>query len=300
MNLSTRPNFFILGAPKCGTTSLASWLSGHSNIFMCVPKEPRHFNRDYAAPGRPKSDRDYERLFSNIKTRHKAIGEASTGYLRSREAVPRILKYSPDALFIVCLRNPIEMVRSVHSQLVKMGTETEINFDKAWAMQESRRSGENIPITCHDTKVLQYGKTCLLGSQMATLFSIVPRKRVLVIFLEDMKTDPKNEYRRVLKFLGLEDDNRNHFPVENARAIPRLPVLSQILRLLVLAKDRIGWRTGLGIGQILYKLNNRKPGQKEYRSGINPVLYDYFKDDIKLMSKIMDRDLTHWLAGKEV
>ena len=34
--------------------------------------------------------------------------------------------------------------------------------------------------------------------------------------------------------------------------------------------------------------------------GINPVLYDYFKDDIKLMSKIMDRDLAHWLAGKGV
>ena len=123
---------------------------------------------------------------------------------------------------------------------------------------------------------------------------------MLVIFLEDMKTDPKNEYQRVLKFLGLEDDNRNHFPVENTRAIPRLPVLSQTLRLLALAKARIGWSSGLGIGRILYKLNNRKPGQKEYRSGISPVLYDYFKDDIKVMSKIMDRDLAHWLAGKGV
>ncbi len=162
-NVKKRPNFFILGAPKCGTTSLASWLSAHPNIFMSTPKEPRYFNTDYAAPDRPRSLEKYEQLFAEATPKHKAVGEATTGYLRSEKAVPAILKYAPSARFIVCLRNPIEMVQSVHAQLVKKGTEIEVSFERAWALQEVRRRGYSIPKTCHDSKVLLYGQACTLG-----------------------------------------------------------------------------------------------------------------------------------------
>lgn len=182
-NVKKRPNFFILGTPKCGTTSLASWLSTHSNIFMSTPKEPRYFNTDYAAPGRPRSLEKYEQLFAKATPKHKAVAEATTGYLRSEKAVAAILKYAPSACFIVCLRNPIEMVQSVHAQLVKMGTETEVKFERAWHLQEVRRLGGCIPWICHDKKVLMYGENCLLGQQMKRLFQHVSLEQVLVIFL---------------------------------------------------------------------------------------------------------------------
>jgi len=48
----TRANVFILGAPKCGSTSLAAWLSQHPDAFVSDPKEPRYFNSDWAFPFR--------------------------------------------------------------------------------------------------------------------------------------------------------------------------------------------------------------------------------------------------------
>jgi len=85
-----KPNFFILGAPKCGTTSLAMWLSEHPNIFMCPIKEPHYFNTDGLQ--RIKTLEQYESLFTDAKPEHVAVGEASTHYLYSKEAVPRILE----------------------------------------------------------------------------------------------------------------------------------------------------------------------------------------------------------------
>ncbi|MCF8095723.1 MAG: sulfotransferase domain-containing protein [Desulfobacteraceae bacterium] len=292
-----RPNFFIIGAPKCGTTSLASWLGEHPNIFMSKPKEPQYFNTDYSAPGRPASLEEYEKLFKKSSSRHKAVGEATTGYLMSEEAVPNILNYCPSARFIVCLRSPIEMVQSRHAQLLKMGIESEPSLKVAWRLQEARHRGENVPATCPDKKILFYDEVCMLGLQMERLFQIVFRHQVLVIFLEDMKSNPRREYRRVLEFLEVEDDGREDFPVENARALPRFPLISQSLRIAGLVKTKLGLHgKGIGIGRIISRLNNRKPdGKQKLSPEMEETLRDYFKEDIGLLSSIMGRELSHWL-----
>ncbi len=292
-----KPNFFILGAPKCGTTSLAFWLGEHPNIFMSKPKEPRYFNTDYAAPGRPGSLCDYENIFNKVIPLHKAIGEASTGYLRSKEAVPNILNYYPAARFIVCLRNPIDMVQSVHSQLVKMGTETETEFEHAWALQNARLKDECVPITCHDKKVLLYGQNCKLGKQVKRLFRIVHREQVVVIFLEDMKSEPKREYQRVQNFLGVDDDGRVIFPVKNSRAIPRFPFLSQGVRLVGLAKSRMGLRQGLGVGRIVSRFNNQPSKGASLSPEMKKNLSRYFEKDILLLGNILNRNLSSWIEG---
>jgi len=290
------PNFFIIGAPKCGTTSLASWLGEHPNIFMSKPKEPQYFNTDYSAPARPSSLKEYEKLFEGASSWHKAVGEATTGYLMSKEAVPNILNYRPSARFIACLRSPIEMAQSRHSQLLKMGIESESSFEVAWSLREARQRGENIPATCHDRKVLLYGENCMLGRQMKRVFKIVSRENVLAIFLEDMKSDPRREYMRMLDFLGVEDDGRSSFPVKNVRAVPRFLLISQSLRIAGLAKTKLGLRKGMGIGRLISRLNNRKPSVKQNLSPkIEDTLRNYFKEDIVLLSSITGRDLSHWL-----
>jgi hypothetical protein len=95
-----RPNFFILGAPKCGTTSLARWVGEHPSVFICPEKEPHFFNTDDRHRG-VEAIVDYEALFSGAQEQHVAIGEASVWYLSSLEAVPNILRYEPAAKFIV-------------------------------------------------------------------------------------------------------------------------------------------------------------------------------------------------------
>ena len=108
-----KPNFFILGAPKCGTTSLAAWLGEHPNIFVSSEKEPNFFNTEDKR-GITNTLEQYEDLFREAGTEHVAVGEATVWYLSSPEAIDRILKYNSDARFIVMVRNPLEMAPALH------------------------------------------------------------------------------------------------------------------------------------------------------------------------------------------
>jgi hypothetical protein len=86
-----KPTFFIIGAPKCGTTSLAAWLGTHPDAFMSPTKEPDFFNTDDRQGVTSLSE--YEELFREARNNHIAVGEASVWYLSSSHAVHNILDY---------------------------------------------------------------------------------------------------------------------------------------------------------------------------------------------------------------
>ena len=87
-------DFFILGAPKSGTSSLADWLGQHERVFIPSIKEPNFYNTDANIPNRISSGR-YRKLFDRDKEGVLKVGEATTGYLRSSEAVDNILEEHP-------------------------------------------------------------------------------------------------------------------------------------------------------------------------------------------------------------
>lgn len=291
------PNFFIVGAPKCGTTSLATWIGQHPKVFVTNPKEPRFFNTDYNLPNRPGSVREYESLFLGAAD-CTAIGEGTTGYLASCEAITAINHYNPDAKFIVCLRNPVEMAPSLHGQRLKEGVETESRFDRAWALQQQREKGHRIPLLCPDAKILLYGYLCCLGEQVERLLQVVDRDRVLFVFLEDMKTDPGKEYCRVLSFLGVRDDGRQEFPVENVGAVPRALIVAQLARGFTRLRQMARIHCGTGLRPWINNLN-RRPGRldivgEEMRLELNR----FFQDDVLKLGDLVGRDLTHWRSEK--
>ena len=72
----SKPNFFIIGAPKCGTTSLHNYLKSHSQITMSIPKEPHYFSTDIKNGGIRNKEK-YADCFSHGKRNAKAIGESS-------------------------------------------------------------------------------------------------------------------------------------------------------------------------------------------------------------------------------
>src|SRR6266566_130247 len=107
------PDFFIVGAPKCGTTSLYRMLRQHPRIFMPDLKEPRFLASDaWAAPGSPSGPisypqtlEEYLALFDEARE-DQLVGEATTLYLWSRTAAARIAELSPAARIIAILREP--------------------------------------------------------------------------------------------------------------------------------------------------------------------------------------------------
>ncbi|SFM52177.1 Sulfotransferase family protein [Ectothiorhodospira mobilis] len=279
-----RPNVFILGAPKCGTTSLAHWLAEHPQVHFCAIKEPQFFNYDYGFR-RPMTLRQYEKLFSGATALHRVICEASTRYLYSRTAVPAILSYVDHPRFIVMLRHPVSMAPSLHGQAIFSGDEDEPDFEKAWALQERRMHGDCIPKRCRDPQLLQYGKLCKLGEQLQRLYRLVPREKVHVIHLERIQDSPREEWLRLMAFLGLDDDGREVFPVANSAKVRRLPWVYESVRWV----DSIIRGMGvpyfrIGIMGFLYSKLVKKHHRSSISEDMRHRLSEYFLEDLKLLS----------------
>ena len=106
------PNFFIVGAPKAGTTSLHEYLSNIPGIFMSAEKEPNYFSmtvisKDDQSANPIRDKKKYLELFKNAKD-EKIIGESSPNYLSDPEAPNLIHQVSPDAKILISLRDPVE------------------------------------------------------------------------------------------------------------------------------------------------------------------------------------------------
>ena len=104
------PNFFIVGAPKAGTSSLYAYLNEIPGIFMSPKKEPNYFSENTIPNDHPikpiRDKKKYLELFKGVKG-EKIIGEASTSYLADPEAPKLIHEACPDAKILISLRDPV-------------------------------------------------------------------------------------------------------------------------------------------------------------------------------------------------
>jgi Sulfotransferase domain len=291
--VSREPNFFVIGAPKCGTTSLASWLAAHPAVFMARLKEPCFFNFD-VGQRHISTELQYRLLFEDVETHHIAVGEASTAYLRSRRAVPEIVARFPNAKFIVMLRNPVEMVLSLYQQELKTLNET-LPFDAAWVAQGDRARGKGIPLLCSDRSLLNYKERASTGTQLQFVSQMVKRHNLLILFFDDVLATPNLVYRDVLSFLGLPADGRTDFSAQNASAEPKSRTAEFALRLIFQLKQKIGVRGGTGLLRPLADWNRRAVAKLSITDIRRRELIECFHAEIELLSALSGRDLRHWL-----
>lgn len=298
MIAQTFPNFFIVGAPKCGTTALSEYLRLHPNIFFSNPKEPFYFASDFQ--GRlVDSLSGYHKLFEGVNLDvHRAIGEGSTIYLYSRVAIPNILKIRPDAKFIVMLRNPAELVVSFHAQGIISGMENFPLFEDAWKMESERKKGNHIPLSCVDPQYLFYSEWGCLGTQLERLLSRVPESNVKIIFFDEFIKNTGQVYRDILNFLEVPDDNRKEFPRLNERRKIKNLTLHRILTVLWRAwlPARRIFTAGRGFGIMDYVLQkwNSQPASNKLTPDTLKILSEYYRPEIELLEQLTHKDLRHW------
>ena len=295
-----KPNFFIIGAPKCGTTSLAAWLAEHPNIYMSPIKEPHFFCKDFNMSVVPNM-KEYERLFKKADpARHIAVGEASTSYLLSQIAVPTIEQVYPNAKYIVMLRNPADMAYSLHNEWLFWKYEHIADFETAWRLSPYRRQGMKVTRLCREPKLLDYQSVCRLGDHLERLLNLVPRERVHVVVLDDLINDARGQYLEVLRFLGVPDDGRLEFPAKNPAKVRRWPTLYTITRVVGeisrFTKHILGIPTnrGTGILRLLDRFNIRVRPRPPMSETIRKELIQFFEEDIKKLEHLLGRDLSQW------
>jgi len=149
---ATHPNFFLVGAPRAGTTSLWQYLRDHPEIHMpsgLAGKEPSFFC-DLTPPWAT-AYRTYEQYLTlfNRAGRCKVIGDASTNYLIAPESAGRIHERYPDSRIVVILRNPVQRAYSVYRFLCFWGLEAATTFEKALALEDERSADEHVDAAAH-------------------------------------------------------------------------------------------------------------------------------------------------------
>lgn len=301
------PNFFIVGAPKCGTTSLSSYLSWHEKIFVSKVKEPHYFASDLEAYRPVKSFPQYQRLFLKCSDSHLAVGEASTWYLYSKVAIRNIYDYNPASKLIVMIRNPIDLVYSLHSQLVYSFHENQTDFYQAWNLQKDRSKGKRIPRSCRQPELLQYAQVGMLAEQVERLYQTFPQEQVKIILFDDFIADTKRIYEEVLNFLRVPFEQRDYFPRMNENKAHRIQWLGRILqkpsnkpaRWLVRVDAALSKFPGfekINFKNRLLEMNLRTDKRAPLDVVLREELAKTFRADVQRLSLLLGKDLNHWTA----
>ncbi|MEM7338959.1 MAG: sulfotransferase domain-containing protein [Actinomycetota bacterium] len=201
----SEPNLFLVGAPKAGTTSVAELLGSHKDVFLGYPKEPCFLSSDLGS--RPSSVvlnsmSDYLRIYVG-GTSHRYRLDASTTYLRSSVAVERAMELSPDAAFIVCLRNPVDLLVAFHQEMIFNLNEDEPDVGRAVDLWRSRRNGRDLPSRCTDPQHLDYLSIASLATQLESVMNFVPSDRLLLLRFELIGQEPDVVEQHLVDFLGL-------------------------------------------------------------------------------------------------
>ena len=255
------PNLFIIGAMKCGTTSLHTYLGTHPQIFMSDPKEPFFFSRE---SNWSKGDKSYVKLFA--KGRDAVIrGEASIEYAAAPEfsGVPqRIFKFNPEARFIYVMRDPIERTISHYWHRVRF-------HDEKRDMLTAIRS---YPL---------YLNVSHYAMQLRLYFDLFGSGRVYALTSEEMSRDPLKVTRNIFQWLGVDSSfqppnlqRRLNVTPQYVRKeeIPGLsPAPSRMARGWEVAKDLLPMRLRLLGSKMLHRAPVELPVEQAPGTGIDRI-----------------------------
>lgn len=207
------PDFLVIGAQKCATTSLYNYLTNHPCIYSAYKKEIGYFDRRYYS----KNIKWYRSHFPSFLRKYYTkwaikrdfiTGEASTGYVLYPHALKRIAKTLPKVKLVLILRNPVDRAYS-HYQHTKRGGREILSFEDA-----IKKEVERVGIACKKLKEdekyfnidIAYYAYRFIGvyiDQIKVLMSLFPKEQILILKYEDFIMNPLAVYRKTLEFLDI-------------------------------------------------------------------------------------------------
>src|SRR4051812_11397874 len=293
-----RPDFFVVGAFKSGSTALYDGLRRHPQIFMPFHKEPLFFGDDLTRRyGRMTLD-DYMRLFKDGKPGQR-VGEASTWYLYSTSAAREIKEFSPDAQIVVILRNPVDVMYAQHNQLIFNVIEDIPDFKEALDAESERRAGRRIPSGPINVENLFYRHSVQFAEQLERYFEVFGRDKVHVMLTDDLRGDGAGTMRGLLQFLGVDPAIATAPPNSNENRRVRLPLVQRLIfaprLLLPLAPFLRRFPLVRSLRTRMLEMNSEAKPRPPMDPALRRQLVDEFTPEIERLAKLIDRDLSSWL-----
>ena len=233
-----KPNLFIVGQPKSGTTALHQFLGQHPEIYMSSIKEPHFFCSDFhlesdRAYGKPRffdfrSESAYLQLFVKAKN-VKIAGESSTNYLYSQVAAEKIHNFNPDARIIIILREPAKFLYSLHSHYVKFTEENEPDFLTALALEERRKQEQDLSPRVTSPSYLYYSQRVNYYQQIKRYYDRFDRDRIKVIIFEEFKSDNNRIFREILEFLAVNPNFTPEYAAVNVNKEVKFKAINNLV-----------------------------------------------------------------------
>jgi len=293
------PNFLIIGAPKCGTTTLYHYLVQHPDVFLSQDKEPKFFAYEggvpaFVGPGDQERERrtivdweSYCRLFSTA-TVERAVGEASVIYLYHPEAAHRIRHRVPDVKLVAILRDPVERAYSnfLHQRLRLR--EPLADFEAALEAEPARiRSGWG--------PFFHYAALGRYASQLERYFELFGRDQIRVFLYDEFEADPLGVLRDLFRFLDVDDAfvpdvSRRHLVGGAPRSIAasRLVYAKAVRRFLPRTLRRSLFEAERRWNRVRVPLDER----------VRERLRDQFRGDVERVEALIGKDLSSWLRWR--
>lgn len=285
-----RPNLFLVGPPRSATTSLAYWMNAHPDITMSRPKETGHHAVDLNMPEAISDRGEYLALFRDAGG-SVLRGEATPWYLFSTAAAESIHDMSPDATIVVNLRDPVEMLSSLHHHHLYVGIETEADFRTAVLGGPRQRLGRDF------RDGLDYLAVGRLGRQVARYLDFYPRSQIVCVHFDDLVDQPDETYRNLLVRLGVEPRPLAGYPHLNPARRHRSPRFERLLG--PVGRAAAGNRRAAALHTRLDRLNTAR-GRASPDAATRAEIINALTPDMKLFSSLMGIDVSSWQRSHAV
>ncbi len=278
------PDFLIVGAPRCGTTALYTYLKQHPQIYLSVLKEPLFFGLDLVAPAHAIRDAElYAHLFAGAPPGSRR-GEASVWYLSSTSAAGEIQAYQPATKIIMLLRNPIAVMSSLHALYLRTGNEDQTDFESALCAEAARQQGREIPPGAYFPQGLLYRQNVRFAEQVDRYLQHFERSRIHVVIFDDLVQEPARTYREVLAFLEVDCDFLPEFDLYRAQRMIRQQILWQLRHSRAEVREKVRL------------FNRHHEGQRSPVAWpLEQQLRQEFRWEVEQLSARLNRDLTCWI-----
>jgi len=294
-----KPDCFVVGAPKCGTTSLYYYFSQHSEIFL-LPKELHFFCNDLHFSN-PQCSEERYKLELQKATNQSLIADVETYNLCSKNAAQNIYQMNPDAKIIIMLRNPVRFLQSLHAQHRVNGSQPIVELAQAYD-----QGGIN-SLAHHHTSALElynYQEMANFLPQVKRYYDHFPKRNIKVLLLENIQADTRSELNEVWRFLKLEAPQSLDLATQNKRkTISNYKLYSWI---------KSGKGLGKKIGKAVFRNSSKRKAFKEKllsrflqetnrKEAIEPQLYsrifDEYEQDFDTLAKITGVDFSPWYSN---
>lgn len=290
--MSRLPNFMILGAPKCGTTTLYHVLDGHPDIALSRPKEPLFFETEFE-----KGLSYYSKTYFSHCRSEKAIGEARAAKLYLPFVAQRIRQTLPDARLIAILRNPAERVYSHWWMRTCNGLER-LSLEDAVAQNlaaiRSGRSLDEATWLAHIDGVEHTAPVYLeighYAQHLECYGRLFPASQLKVLLFDDLNREPERLYSEIFEFLGVHPEaalpRKQHYNAAPSRAALALHKLDRALNMpRLLPRFFRTW-----FKNALSPLGGPPPMDASTRRW----LLSYYRKHNDRLGELLGRDFSHW------